>query len=52
MKDESTAKAVDVYKNLVDPLVKKPAHTDDPRGLGYSDAVTGTITAPSALEYG
>jgi len=39
------AKAVDVYKSLVDPLVKKPARTDDPRGLGYSDAVTGTITA-------
>ena len=39
------AKAVDVYKHLVDPLVTKPAHTDDPRGLGYSDAITGTITA-------
>jgi pimeloyl-ACP methyl ester carboxylesterase len=39
------AKAVDVYKNLVDPLVTKPAHTDDPRGLGYSDAVIGTIIA-------
>ena len=38
-------KAVDVYKSLVDPLVKKPAHTDDPRGLGYSDAIVGTITA-------
>ena len=39
------AKAVDVYKSLVDPLVSKPARTKDPRGLGYSDAVTGTITA-------
>ena len=39
------AKAVEVYKNLVDPLVSKPARTKDPRGLGYSDAVTGTITA-------
>lgn len=39
------AKATDVYKNLVDPLVAKPAHTGDPRGLGYSDAVIGTITA-------
>lgn len=38
-------KAVDVYKNLVDPLVKAPARTKDPRGLGYSDAITGTITA-------
>lgn len=39
------AKAVAVYHELVDPLVAKPAKTDDPRGLGYSDAVTGTIMA-------
>jgi pimeloyl-ACP methyl ester carboxylesterase len=39
------AKAVDVYKHLVDPLVAKPVPTRDPRGLGYSDAITGTITA-------
>jgi pimeloyl-ACP methyl ester carboxylesterase len=39
------AKAVDVYLHLVDPLVTKPAQTTDPRGLGYSDAVTGTIMA-------
>jgi pimeloyl-ACP methyl ester carboxylesterase len=39
------AKAVDVYHHLVDPLVAKPVHTDDPRGLGFSDAVTGTIMA-------
>lgn len=38
-------KAVDVFRHLVDPLVKKPAPTDDPRGLGYSDALTGTIFA-------
>jgi len=37
------AKAVDVYKSLVDPLVQKPAATDDPRGLSYSDAIVGTI---------
>jgi pimeloyl-ACP methyl ester carboxylesterase len=37
------AKAVDVYKSLVDPLVDKPAKTDDPRGLSYSDAIVGTI---------
>ena len=36
-------KAVDVYRDLVFPLVKKPAKTRDPRGLGYSDAVVGTI---------
>lgn len=39
------AKAVDVYRHLVDPLVAKPVPTDDPRGLGYSDAITGTIMA-------
>ena len=36
-------KAVDVYKSLVDPLVKNPAKTQDPRGLSYSDAIVGTI---------
>ncbi|WP_407663937.1 alpha/beta hydrolase [Mycolicibacterium sarraceniae] len=39
------AKAVDVYRHLVDPLVAKPVPTDDPRGLSYADAVTGTIMA-------
>ena len=39
------AKAVDVYRNLVDPLVGKPAATKDPRGLSYPDAVTATISA-------
>ena len=39
------AKAVAAYHDLVDPLVAKPARTADPRGLGYSDAITGTITA-------
>jgi pimeloyl-ACP methyl ester carboxylesterase len=37
------AKAVDVYKSLVDPLVEHPAKTKDPRGLAYSDAIVGTI---------
>jgi pimeloyl-ACP methyl ester carboxylesterase len=37
------SKAVDVYKSLVDPLVKHPAETKDPRGLSYSDAIVGTI---------
>jgi pimeloyl-ACP methyl ester carboxylesterase len=36
-------KAVDVYKSMVEPLVQKPAETQDPRKLGYSDAVVGTI---------
>ena len=33
------------YQRLVDPLVSRPAHTSDPRGLGYADATTGTINA-------
>jgi pimeloyl-ACP methyl ester carboxylesterase len=37
------AKAVDVYKSLVEPLVENPAKTKDPRGLSYSDAIVGTI---------
>jgi pimeloyl-ACP methyl ester carboxylesterase len=37
------AKAVDVYKSLVDPLVEHPAKTRDPRGLSYNDAIVGTI---------
>jgi pimeloyl-ACP methyl ester carboxylesterase len=47
-----SAKAVDVYHSLVDPLVDpnnlmlgRPAPTNDPRGLGYSDAIVGTIMA-------
>ncbi len=37
------AKAVDVYRSMVDPLVERPAKTKDPRGLSYSDALVGTI---------
>jgi len=39
------AKAVDVYKGMVDPLVQNPAKTQDPRQLSYPDAVIGTIQA-------
>ncbi|HEX5143307.1 MAG TPA: alpha/beta hydrolase [Mycobacterium sp.] len=39
------AKAVAVYRSMVDPLVDKPAKTKDPRGLAYSDAIVGTIMA-------
>ena len=39
------AKAVAVYRGLVDPLVDKPLKTKDPRGLAYSDALVGTIMA-------
>ena len=45
-------KAVDVYHSLVDPLVDpnnpmigRPAKTNDPRGLSYSDAIVGTFMA-------
>jgi pimeloyl-ACP methyl ester carboxylesterase len=37
------AKATEVYKSLVDPLVKKPAKTRDSRDLSYNDAIVGTI---------
>jgi pimeloyl-ACP methyl ester carboxylesterase len=37
------AKATQNYKDLVEPLVDKSATTEDPRGLGYSDALIGTI---------
>jgi len=42
---DDPAKAVAAFDDLVDPLVTKPARTDDPRGLGYSDAITGTMAA-------
>jgi pimeloyl-ACP methyl ester carboxylesterase len=46
------AKAVDVYHSLVNalvdpnnPMVGRPAHTNDPRQLSYADAIVGTIMA-------
>jgi len=33
------------YHQLIDPLVARPAATSDRRGLGYSDAMTGTFNA-------
>jgi pimeloyl-ACP methyl ester carboxylesterase len=39
------AKAVSVYRDLVDPLVDKPMKTKDPRGLSYGDAIVGTVMA-------
>jgi len=39
------AKAVAMYRDLVDPLVNKPMPTRDPRGLSYNDAIVGTIMA-------
>ena len=37
------AKATAVFHSIIDPLVQKPAHTTDPRGLSYGDALVGTI---------
>jgi len=37
------AKATDIYRSMVEPLKDNPAKTKDPRGLGYSDAIVGTI---------
>jgi pimeloyl-ACP methyl ester carboxylesterase len=39
------AKSVDVYRDLVNPLVDQPLETRDPRGLSYGDALVGTIMA-------
>jgi pimeloyl-ACP methyl ester carboxylesterase len=49
------AKAVDVYQELVDPLVEHPAATgQDPRGLSYGDATAATLLtlySPSLWRY-
>ena len=48
------AKSVDVYRDLVNPLVDKPMKTNDPRGLSYGDAIIGTIMAlysPNLWQY-
>jgi pimeloyl-ACP methyl ester carboxylesterase len=39
------------YHELVDPLVQRPAASSDPRGLSYSDAVTGTANALYTRQY-
>jgi pimeloyl-ACP methyl ester carboxylesterase len=45
------AKFVDRFHQLVDPLVKTPGGTSDPRGLSYQDAMTGTINALYTRRY-
>lgn len=45
------AQFVSRYHQLVDPLVDKPGRTSDPRGLSYSDAITGTINALYTPQY-
>lgn len=37
--------AVARFRQLVDPLIDRPAATTDPRGLGYQDAITGVQQA-------
>ena len=45
------AQFVSRYQQLVDPLVARPAAASDPRGLGYQDAVTGTVSALYSPRY-
>ena len=45
------AQFVNRYHQLVDPLVAKPGPTSDPRGLSYSDAITGTINSLYTPQY-
>lgn len=40
---DDPAGAVQRFRELVAPLVESPAATADPRGLSYSDAMTGVI---------
>ena len=42
---------VNRYHQLVNPLVNQPAQTSDPRGLGYQDAITGTVNALYSRRY-
>ncbi|MDT5092724.1 MAG: hypothetical protein QOH60_2087 [Mycobacterium sp.] len=39
------AKAVEVYRSLVDPLTKQPARAKDPRGVSYFNALIATVSA-------
>ena len=45
------AQFVDRFHELVNPLVNQPAQTSDPRGLGYQDAITGTVNALYSRRY-
>jgi pimeloyl-ACP methyl ester carboxylesterase len=39
------------YHQLVNPLVQRPGPTSDPRGLSYSDAITGTVNSLYTKRY-
>ena len=45
------AQWIDRYHRLVNPLVSAPGPTDDPRGLSYADALTGTFNALYTPQY-
>lgn len=45
------AQFVSRYHQLIDPLVNRPAAASDPRGLGYQDAITGTVSALYSPRY-
>ncbi|MBS1695409.1 MAG: alpha/beta hydrolase [Actinobacteria bacterium] len=45
------AQFVTRFRELVDPLVAEPGRTADPRGLSYSDAITGTVSALYSKRY-
>jgi pimeloyl-ACP methyl ester carboxylesterase len=45
------AQFVNRFHQLVDPLVTRPAASSDPRGLGYQDAITGTVSALYSPRY-
>jgi pimeloyl-ACP methyl ester carboxylesterase len=45
------AQWVNRYHRLVNPLVTKPGPTEDPRGLSYADALTGTFNALYTPQY-
>lgn len=45
------AQFVNRFHALVNPLVTRPGPTDDPRGLSYADALTGTFNALYTPQY-
>jgi pimeloyl-ACP methyl ester carboxylesterase len=45
------AQWVNRYHQLVNPLVSAPGPTEDPRGLSYADAITGTVNALYTPQY-
>jgi pimeloyl-ACP methyl ester carboxylesterase len=48
---QDPAQFVARYHQLINPLVTAPARTTDPRGLGYADAITGTVNALYTKQY-